>query len=996
MVAKRSLLTIGIFLILSYFGPSILEVEESSPSFETWKNARANCTGFIDCQKERVVGTSAKLWFAVTDKMNGLKDTAFKWTAVVIVTGVVVVTVLFLPTILGVLSWFVPLLGILDPLGATLWGLLRLSNRGQPRGRWTATGRTGRPRTVPAKGLSTAAVSYPTRILTTWNSELHQEVIGGIEFSFEERVQRIRTLMMFFDGTSEFGRSIGAAIRNEVESATHQKTLPVSDDAVTGMSMDDSIRALDKAWDAIVSCFSQMIVTTDDGDDLKKLKELGPQKSPNPSVFIMEAKMTFQMHCRRTPESEACKVVVPKLDRRFYRFLSWNCRYDDLSFEKMITVANHFLSWQTAQHPEDNSNRRVHLVQDNEEPEGAPDAIKTVDFGQQDVDPGEVATKGKPWKGFRGRCNICKRFGHKASQCNQTNSDYPWVRPRVNHIKTEQASNVSRRLLHATMETRTQDGPTSKIRFMLDTGSEVNLIPARILSKKGWYYGQEDRRTLGGAFGETVKSLGRTTLILKAGGRDCPVEFDVVKDAQATILGKPGIAQIGGSIDCVEDILRFSDGQALQCNAVRLPRSETRVGPSSALMIEEDEDRGVRPMRRDGTVSFPAGRSTVIPPRSCVTVQLPFKVIGQSVALVPTTIPTSSVFIIGSIRTAGQALRAQVVNLGDSPHQIGSRCGLVATLVEPDKKVQFRRISGIVEEIRERGGVVNTVSTSHNLDDLVSRFPSVLTASLGETTHYRIDDDYIVGNPNFGGLKTRAYSAAEANEIRPLLSELEHLDVIEKVQYKPRVLTPMIVVRKDRGKKRLVHDFRMLNSVSKAMQSTALDRNRILASVPKHSLWSSFDLQKGFMQLPLSPKIRDAFGFDFDGVWYRFKRCPFGWINSMGAFNDALTMTVRRVKERMPPSSSLFVYVDDILIGSSDEHEHEECIGILMEELQKDGWTINPEKVKYKKSSVTFLGSHFDEQGIKPDPDLITKLSELPVPSNAKQLRCFFGIMALL
>ena len=62
----------------------------------------------------------------------------------------------------------------------------------------------------------------------------------------------------------------------------------------------------------------------------------------------------------------------------------------------------------------------------------------------------------------------------------------------------------------------------------------------------------------------------------------------------------------------------------------------------------------------------------------------------------------------------------------------------------------------------------------------------------------------------------------------------------------------------------------------------------------------------------------------------------------MEHFHKAITMTLWSVKERISHDLTLQLYVDDIIIGTNSNMEHDAVFKVLLEELQKDGWTINP------------------------------------------------------
>jgi len=60
--------------------------------------------------------------------------------------------------------------------------------------------------------------------------------------------------------------------------------------------------------------------------------------------------------------------------------------------------------------------------------------------------------------------------------------------------------------------------------------------------------------------------------------------------------------------------------------------------------------------------------------------------------------------------------------------------------------------------------------------------------------------------------------------------------------------------------------------------------------------------------------------------------------------------------------------MDDILVHGADQEEHDRRVRATLYCLQEAGITLNIEKCQFFKTSVKFLGSIIDEQGIHTDP----------------------------
>ena len=85
--------------------------------------------------------------------------------------------------------------------------------------------------------------------------------------------------------------------------------------------------------------------------------------------------------------------------------------------------------------------------------------------------------------------------------------------------------------------------------------------------------------------------------------------------------------------------------------------------------------------------------------------------------------------------------------------------------------------------------------------------------------------------------------------------------------------------------------------------------------------------------------------------------------------------------------------MDDILIFSRDNKEHERSLTAVLERLKTNGVTLNMEKCEFFKSELTFLGHRIDTDGIKPDPDKTKAIVNMKAPTDVQELRRFLGMV---
>lgn len=80
----------------------------------------------------------------------------------------------------------------------------------------------------------------------------------------------------------------------------------------------------------------------------------------------------------------------------------------------------------------------------------------------------------------------------------------------------------------------------------------------------------------------------------------------------------------------------------------------------------------------------------------------------------------------------------------------------------------------------------------------------------------------------------------------------------------------------------------------------------------------------------------------------------------------------------------VFAYIDDVLIASSDEAEHEKHVRQVLERFQRNSIAINPAKCVFATDSVFFLGHTIDQHVCRPNPDCVAVIREWLTPSTKK------------
>ncbi len=85
--------------------------------------------------------------------------------------------------------------------------------------------------------------------------------------------------------------------------------------------------------------------------------------------------------------------------------------------------------------------------------------------------------------------------------------------------------------------------------------------------------------------------------------------------------------------------------------------------------------------------------------------------------------------------------------------------------------------------------------------------------------------------------------------------------------------------------------------------------------------------------------------------------------------------------------SNIIVYIDDLLLHSSQHQDHIHQLDVLLARLISNGIRINLEKCVFGSTNVSYLGFRLTESGIKPRSDKLKAIAAAKPPSNVHEIR---------
>lgn len=278
-----------------------------------------------------------------------------------------------------------------------------------------------------------------------------------------------------------------------------------------------------------------------------------------------------------------------------------------------------------------------------------------------------------------------------------------------------------------------------------------------------------------------------------------------------------------------------------------------------------------------------------------------------------------------------------------------------------------------------------------SITEIINEFADVFhleNESLGHTNAIMHEIKTIEGvEPIF----TRPYRIPETlkNEVDTQINNLLKDNII--THSKSPWNSPLLIVPKksqsNEKKWRLCIDFRKLNNVTIKDNFPLPLISEILDQLGNSRYFTSLDLASGFHQVQMHPKDQEKTAFSTRYGHYEFCRMPFGLTGSPATFQRLMNKILIGLQ-----GLKCFIYLDDVIIHAKNLNDHARKLREVLTRFQSYNLKLQPSKCQFMKREIQYLGHIITENGVKPDPKLITSVINSPIPKNIKQLQSFLGL----
>ena len=291
------------------------------------------------------------------------------------------------------------------------------------------------------------------------------------------------------------------------------------------------------------------------------------------------------------------------------------------------------------------------------------------------------------------------------------------------------------------------------------------------------------------------------------------------------------------------------------------------------------------------------------------------------------------------------------------------------------------------------------LQNSQILNDLgtkLSHLPSVQRKELAEViTQYRevfpdvpsktnlIEHDVDVGDS--APIKQHPYRVSPMKK-ELLDKEVQYMlknDIIEESQ--SNWSSPCILVPKHDGRFRFCTDFRKVNDKTKSDSFPIPRIADCIDQIGNAKFVSTFDMLKGYWQVPLTQRAREISAFVTPSGLYQYKVMPFGIKNAPATFQTMVNKLVRDI-------DGCEGYIDDVVIFSDNWSDHIRQIKRFFQIMLEAKLTINLMKSEFGKATVKYLGHIVGQGQVRPLDAKIQTIVKYPIPTSRKELARFLGM----
>ncbi|WVZ58419.1 hypothetical protein U9M48_008695, partial [Paspalum notatum var. saurae] len=242
--------------------------------------------------------------------------------------------------------------------------------------------------------------------------------------------------------------------------------------------------------------------------------------------------------------------------------------------------------------------------------------------------------------------------------------------------------------------------------------------------------------------------------------------------------------------------------------------------------------------------------------------------------------------------------------------------------------------------------------------------------------------------PGTAPVSKRPYRMAP-DELKELKTQLqEQLDKgFIRPSSSPWGCPALFVEKKDQGGKRLCVDYRPLNTVTVKNKYPLPHIDILFDQLGGATVFSKIDLRSGYHQIKVREEDIPKTAFSTRYGLYEYLVMSFGLTNAPAFFMYLMNSVFMNELDKL-----VVLFIDDILVYSKNEKEHEEHLRIVLSRLREHKLYSKFSKCAFWLKEVAFLGHILSAKGVAVDPNKVEDVLNWKQPQTVTEIWSFLGL----
>ena len=276
--------------------------------------------------------------------------------------------------------------------------------------------------------------------------------------------------------------------------------------------------------------------------------------------------------------------------------------------------------------------------------------------------------------------------------------------------------------------------------------------------------------------------------------------------------------------------------------------------------------------------------------------------------------------------------------------------------------------------------------TKIKLDEILQKYSTVFSNDSNKIIGCNVAVHKIdTGDAQPISVPPRRTSFANMKEIDRQVDELLEAKIIRPSQ--SEWASPIVLVSKKSGEKRICIDYRPLNAVTKDSKYPLPYIEDAISMLSGSQYFSTLDLKSGYFQIKMDEQSKDKTAFVCHRGQFTFENMSFGLKNASQTFQAVMNKVLAGLTY-----VCCMVFQDDILIYSPNKEQHLLDIASVLQRLKDADLICNAKKCHFFKTEQEYLGHIVSSKGIATNPDKISKVRNFPKPTDRTTTKSFLGL----